>query len=338
MPREHHQHARPALLPRARHTHRHGGISLPRVPPRGTGAVNSPAGLGTGQPRFAEPSRVGTQASADRGPRRPAQALTQTKPNPPPHPPGLCYLGVGPCRSFFLVLLLLPCFFRAFGLGTCLVGFLFPPSAPSTPPAPSGGCSWWCAVPRVLFCGAAVGCGLLRAARGVLLRRAVLLCGRLAVWCACLVSRWPSPVGVGNALPVGVARCSASPCCFVRCFVVCGAVVRCRVLWCFPCCCVVLWLFSLCLLGSAHLRVRAPVPPPPPNPMACVSCLLPVCVAAVCWLVLPFVVPCCCLLCCVVRGVACRVVLCRVLLCSAAGVVLRCVSSCGCALLRALPC
>ena len=84
MPREHHQHARPALLPRARHTHRHGGISLPRVPPRGTGAVNSPAGLGTGQPRFAEPSRVGTQASADRGPRRPAQALTQTKPNPPP--------------------------------------------------------------------------------------------------------------------------------------------------------------------------------------------------------------------------------------------------------------
>ena len=87
MPREHHQHARPALLPRARHTHRHGGISLPRVPPRGTGAVNSPAGLGTGQPRFAEPSRVGTQASADRGPRRPAQALTQTKPNPPPLPP-----------------------------------------------------------------------------------------------------------------------------------------------------------------------------------------------------------------------------------------------------------
>ena len=37
----------------ARATHRHGGISLPCVPPQGTGAVNSPAGLGTGQPRFA---------------------------------------------------------------------------------------------------------------------------------------------------------------------------------------------------------------------------------------------------------------------------------------------
>ena len=37
----------------ARATHRHGGISLLCVPPRGTGAVNSPAGLGTGQPRFA---------------------------------------------------------------------------------------------------------------------------------------------------------------------------------------------------------------------------------------------------------------------------------------------
>ena len=37
----------------ARATQRHGGISLPCVPPRGTGAVNSPAGLGTGQPRFA---------------------------------------------------------------------------------------------------------------------------------------------------------------------------------------------------------------------------------------------------------------------------------------------
>ena len=30
-----------------------------------------------------------------------------------------------PCRSFSCVLLLLPCFFRAFGLGTCFVGSLF---------------------------------------------------------------------------------------------------------------------------------------------------------------------------------------------------------------------
>ena len=66
--------------PRAPHTQ----ASPSRVCHRGgTGAVNSPAGLGTGQPRFAQPSRVGTKASADRGPGRPAQALTQTKPNPP---------------------------------------------------------------------------------------------------------------------------------------------------------------------------------------------------------------------------------------------------------------
>ena len=198
---------------------------------------------------------------------------------------------------------------------------------------------WLALVPpaRVLVCGAAVGCGLLCAARGVLLRRAVLVCGCLAVWCARLLCRWPSPFGVGHALSVGVAWCSASPCCFVRCSVVCGAFVCCRVLWCFPCCSVVSWLFSLCLLGFAHLRVCAAWSCPPP-PLVCVSCLLPVCVAAVCWLVLPFVVLCCCLLCCVVRGAACRVVLCRVLLCSAGGVVLRCGSSCGCVLLRALPC
>ena len=35
---------------RAPHTHRHGGISLLRVPPQGTGAVISPVGLETGQP------------------------------------------------------------------------------------------------------------------------------------------------------------------------------------------------------------------------------------------------------------------------------------------------
>ena len=203
---------------------------------------------------------------------------------------------------------------------------------------PPGGCSWCCAVPRVLFCGATVGCGLLCAARGVLLRRAVPLSRCLAVWCARLLCRWPSPVGVGHALSVGVARCSASPCCFVRSFVVCGAVVFCRVLWCFPCCCVVSWLFFLCLLGSAHLRFCAALcctPPPPPRFVCHAFCRF---AAAVCWLVLPFVVPCCCLLCCVVRGAACRVVLCRVLLCSAGSVVLCCVSSCVCALLRALPC
>ena len=217
-------------------------------------------------------------------------------------------------------------------------------SALVPPPPPPGGCSWWCALPRVLFRGPAVGCGLFCAARGVLLRRAVLLCRCLAVWCAHLLCRWPSAIGVGRALFVGVARCSASPCCFVRCFVVFGAVVRCRVLWCFPCCCVVSWLWPCSL--SAFLALRtcrfapsgAAPPPPPPPPLVSVSCLLPVCVAVVCWPVLCFVVLCCCLLCCVVRSAACCVVWCRALLCSAAGVVLRCLSSCGCALLRALPC
>ena len=57
------------------------------------------------------------------------------------------------------------------------------------PPPPPGGCSWWSAVPRVLFCGAVVRGGLLCAARGVLLRRTVLLCGCLAVWCARLLCR-----------------------------------------------------------------------------------------------------------------------------------------------------
>ena len=260
-------------------------------------------------------------------------------PPPPLLPPGLCFLGVGPCRSFSFVLLLLPCFFRACGLGTCLVGFLFPPSARDgaapPPPPPPGGCSWWCAVPRILFCGAAVGCGLFCAARGVLLRRAVLLCGCLVVWCARLLYRWSSPVGVGHALSVGVARCSASPCCFVRCFAVCGAVVCCPVLWCFPCCCVVSWLFSLCLLGSAHLRICAawccPNPPPPGLcvvPSAGLCCRGVLACSALCGYVLLLA-----LLWCSRCGVPCRV-----LLCSAGGVVLRCISPCGCALLRALPC
>ena len=246
---------------------------------------------------------------------------------PPPPPPGSCFLGVGPCRSFSLVLLLLPCFSRAFGLGTCLVGFRFPPLAPAgAPPAPPGGCSWWSAVPRVLFCGAVVWGGLLCAARGVLLRRAVLLCGCLAVWCARLLCRWPSPVCVGHALSVGVARCSASPRCFVRCFVVCGAVVRCRVLRCFPCCSVVSWFFPLCLLGFAHLRVCAawccpPPPPPPPPPWfvcrafcrfvlpRCAGLFCPSwCRVAACSVVLFGVrraVPCCAVSCCAPRVAWC---------------------------------
>ena len=54
--------------------------------------------------------------------------------------------------------------------------------------------------------------------------------------------------------------------------------------------------------------------------------------------VLCFAVLCCCLLCCVVQGAVGRVVLCRVLLCFAGVLVLRCISSCSCALLSGLPC
>ena len=237
-------------------------------------------------------------------------------PPPPIPPPPPRVLSTG-CWHLLLVF---PCppasalFFPCLWPWTCLVGFLFPPSARAGavhPPPPPGNCSAWCAVPRVLCCGAAVGCGLLCAARGVLLRRAVLLCGSLAVCCAPLLRRWPSLVGV---LFVGVARCSALPCCFVGCFVVCGAVVRCRVLCCCPCCCVVSWLFSLCLLGSAHLWVCAGwccPPPPPPGfrvvPSAGLCCRGVLACSALCGAVLLLAA-----LCCTGCGVPCRVVPCPV--------------------------
>ena len=101
----------------------------------------------------------------------------------------LLYLGVGPCRLFFFVLLLLPCFFRALGLGTCLVGFLFPPSARAGAPPPP---------PAV----------------------ALVVCGapRLVLWCC----EWVWAVLCG-------ARCFAAPCrAVVRgpCCVVCSSVVQ----------------------------------------------------------------------------------------------------------------
>ena len=78
----------PYTLTRARpHTHRHGGISLPRVPPRGTGAVSSPVGLVTGQPGVVRPNHVAqgrmrAVGLAVRG--RPSSNATQ--PNPPTAP------------------------------------------------------------------------------------------------------------------------------------------------------------------------------------------------------------------------------------------------------------
>ena len=261
----------------------------------------------------------------------------------PPPPPRVVFPGCWPLPLVFPCppgsALFFPCLWpwHLFGL----VSFSPLGSRWCRPPPPPGGCSWWSAVPRILFCGAAAGCGLLCAARGVLLRRAVLLCGCLAVWCARLLCRWPSPVGVGHALSVGVARCSAWPCCFVRCFVVCGAVVRCRVLWCFPCCSVVSWLFSLCPPGFAHLRVCAAwcCPPPPPWYVCRAFCrsVLPRCAALFCPLWCR-VAACCVVLFGVRRAVSCCAVSCcapRVAWCCAASP--RAAASC-CVLCRARWC
>ena len=257
-----------------------------------------------------------------------------------PPPPGRVSWVLAPAARFPLS----SCFCLVFSVPLALapvwLGFVFPPRLVLVPPPPLGGCSWWSAVPRVLFCGAVVWGGLLCAARGVLLRRAVLLCGCLAVWCACLLCRWPCPVGVGHALSVGVARCSASPRCFVGCFVVCGAVVRCRVLRCFPCCSVVSWLFSLCFLGFVHLRVCAAWCCPPPPWFVCRAfCrfVLPRCAGLFCplW---RRVAACCVVLFGVQRAVSCCAVSCcapRVVWCCAA--IPRAAASC-CVLCRARWC
>ena len=71
------------------HTHRHGGISRPRAPPRGLGAVSSPVGLVTGHPGTAARSGPAGKAARTVG-RRPGEAFTQpnpTQPNPTPPPP-----------------------------------------------------------------------------------------------------------------------------------------------------------------------------------------------------------------------------------------------------------
>ena len=65
------------------HTHRHGGISRPRAPPRGLGAVSSPVGLVTGHPGTAARSGPAGKAARTVG-RRPGEAFTQPNPTPPP--------------------------------------------------------------------------------------------------------------------------------------------------------------------------------------------------------------------------------------------------------------
>ena len=70
----------PARTP---HTHRHGGISLPGVPPRGSGAVSRSAVLhvlGPGPPRAASPVESRRDGGGDRESGRPGEALT---PQPP---------------------------------------------------------------------------------------------------------------------------------------------------------------------------------------------------------------------------------------------------------------
>ena len=78
----------PPTLDARAHTHQHGGISLARVPPRGTGAVSSPVGLVTGQQGVVQPShaaqgRARTVGLAVR--RRPSPNPTQQQ--QPPSPP-----------------------------------------------------------------------------------------------------------------------------------------------------------------------------------------------------------------------------------------------------------
>ena len=60
-----------------------GGISRPRAPPRGLGAVNSPVGLVTGHPGTAAQSGPAGKAARTVG-RRPGEALTQPNPTPLP--------------------------------------------------------------------------------------------------------------------------------------------------------------------------------------------------------------------------------------------------------------
>ena len=131
---------------------------------------------------------------------------------------------------------------------------------------------------------------------------ALLCCVLLVYWCfaawcvivlCCWFRRWPSPVGVGFAVCLGVLRCPLAPCCLVRCCVLCGAVVRCCVMWCFLRCCVVSWCVvssevPLAYAALCWLRRIFLIPPPP-------VCCCPCCPAVLC------VLSCCAVSCCV-RG------------------------------------
>ena len=74
----------PPLRHTRAHTHRHGGISRLRAPPRGLGAVNSPAGLVTGHPGTATQSGP----AGKRGPWVGDQVRPSPNPTQPKPPPG----------------------------------------------------------------------------------------------------------------------------------------------------------------------------------------------------------------------------------------------------------
>ena len=67
-------------------THRHGGISHPRVPLRGLGAVSSPAGLATGRPGTPHGVESRREGNPDRGTRATKRGIDLTQPNPNPPP------------------------------------------------------------------------------------------------------------------------------------------------------------------------------------------------------------------------------------------------------------
>ena len=232
---------------------------------------------------------------------------------PPPHPAWFVLPGCRrPAARFHVSCCCCLVFSLAFALGTCSVGFLFPPSARgrsslcalragAVPPTPRRLLLVVCGAPRLVvrcrgsmwavLCGvpclAAPCCAVVRVPCCVVCCSAVLLALSLAVsrW------RWPGPYLL--------VPCAVSP------RVWCRGPLSCAVVFSVLLCGVmVVAVFSLCLLGSAHLWVCAAWCCPPP-PLVCVSCLLPVCVAVLCWLVLCFVALCCCLLCCVFRGAAC---------------------------------
>ena len=203
---------------------------------------------------------------------------------PPPPVPPCCVSWVSfPYRSFSRVLVLFPFFFRALGLGTCLVGFPFPPLArvlscalcavrwcPPPPPAVAPGdvrCpASCCVVPRL-----GVGCYV---------RRAVFFCTMLCWYAGALLCGVLFCCGVGfvaGRLPLALAALFLLVSHSAR---LCSGVL-CRVSSCVPpscvvVCCGVFFVAVVCRGGGLVLALpsrfcapaglcRLVLPPPPPG-------------------------------------------------------------------------